>query len=63
MNTNGDTYGIYYFSKRLSEEEENYSVNDRERLGLVFFLKRFRCYLEGCEFEVTTGNEVFKNFF
>lgn len=50
-----------FFSKRLSPSEENYSANDRELLGLVYFLHRFRCYLEGAEFEVLTNNQV--NYF
>lgn len=31
-------------------------------MGLVFFLKLFRCYLEGAEFEVITDNQVLKSF-
>lgn len=54
---------ISYFSKRLTPAEENYSANDRELLGLIYFLKRFRCYLEGSEFEVLTDNQVLKHFF
>lgn len=54
---------ISYFSKRLSQEEENYSANDRELLGLVYFLKRFRCYLEGTSFEVITDNQILKSYF
>lgn len=37
---------ISYFSKRLSTAETDYSANDREILGLIYFLKCFRCYLE-----------------
>lgn len=59
----GNERVISYFSKRLSPAEENYSANDRELLGLVYFLKRFRCYLEGSSFEVLTDNQVLKNFF
>lgn len=54
---------VAYFSKRLNDAEENYTANDRELLGLVYFLKRFRCYLEGSEFEVITDNQVLKHFF
>lgn len=59
----GSEYVISFFSKRLSPAEENYSANDRELLGLVYFLQRFRCYLEGTEFEVLTDNQVLKHFF
>lgn len=59
----GDEHAVSFFSKRLSPAEENYSANDRELLGLVYFLQRFRCYLEGAEFEVLTDNQVLKYFF
>lgn len=52
-----------YFSKRLNSAEEKYTANDSELLGIVYFLKRFRCYLEGAEFEVNTCNKVLKHFF
>ena len=54
---------IAYFSRRLSGTEERYTANERELLGLVYFLKRFRCYLEGSSFEVFTDNQVLHNFF
>lgn len=59
----GREHAISYFSKRLSAAEENYTANDRELLGLVYFLQRFRCYLEGTEFEVFTDNQVLRYFF
>ena len=40
-----------------------YTANDRELFGLISFLNRFRCYLEGTEFEVFTDNQVLKIFF
>ena len=54
---------IAYSSQKLSPAERNYSASDRELLGLVSFLKRFRCYLEGSEFEIFTDNQVLKHFF
>ena len=54
---------VAYFSKRLSKTEQNYSANDRELLGLVYFLKRFRCYLEGSTFQIVTDNQVLKHLF
>lgn len=53
---------IAYYSKILNSAEENYTSNDRELLGLVYFLKPFRCYLEGSTFEVLTDNQVLRNF-
>lgn len=62
LDSNGHDRVIAYFSKRLSKAEENYTANDRELLALVYFSKRFRCYLEGSEFEIITDNQVLKNF-
>lgn len=60
----GDTgeQEILFFSKRLSPEEENYTANDRELLGIIYFLRRFRCYLKGAEFEILTYNQILYNF-
>lgn len=54
---------VKFFSKRFSTAEENYSADDRELLELLYFLKWFRCYLEGTEFEVIADNAVLKYFF
>eukprot|EP00171_Calliarthron_tuberculosum_P023944 IDg23944t1 len=59
----GKEHAVAYFSKRLSEAEQNYTTNDRELLALVYFLQRFRCYLEGASFEVLTDNHILKNLF
>ena len=37
---------IAFFSKKLSPAEQNYTTNDRELVRLIYFLQRFRCYLE-----------------
>lgn len=52
-----------YFSKRFPPAEDNYSANYHELLGLICFLLRFRCYLEGSEAEVVTDNQVLRYFF
>ncbi len=54
---------IVYFSKKLSPAERDYTANDREFLRLIYFLKRFRCYLEGASFAIFTDNQVLKHFF
>lgn len=41
----------------------NYSANYRELLGIVAFLRYFRSYLEGVEFEIVTDNQVLMHFF
>lgn len=54
---------IAYYSKHLKAAEENYTSNDCELLGLVYFLKIFMCYLEGTTFEVITDNQVLRKLF
>ena len=38
---------VYYASKMLTDAEKNYYVTERECLGLIFALKKFRHYLLG----------------
>lgn len=40
----------------------NESANGRELLGLISFLQRSRCYLQGCSCEKLTDNKVLKYF-
>ena len=63
LDADGRDRVIAFFSKKLSLAEQNYTANDRELLGLVYFLQRFRCYLEGTSFEIFTDNQVLKHFF
>lgn len=63
LDENGRDRVIAFFSKKFSDAEANYTANDRELLGLVRFLERFRCYLEGSTFEIFTDNQVLKHFF
>lgn len=63
LDENGNDRVVAYFSKKLADAEVRYTANERELLGLVYFLKRFRCYLEGSTFEVFTDNQVLKHFF
>ena len=63
LDENGHDRVIAFFSKKISPAECNYTANDRELFGLVKFLERFRCYLEGSLFEIITDNQVLKHFF
>lgn len=62
MGEDGRERAIAYFSEHLSPAEENNSANDRDLLAMVYFLKRFRCYLEGSTFELFTDNQLLENF-
>ncbi|OAE22608.1 hypothetical protein AXG93_3149s1000 [Marchantia polymorpha subsp. ruderalis] len=42
-------YPIYYASRQLSAAEKNYTTTEREALGMVFAVKKFRHYLLGYE--------------
>lgn len=37
LNDNGQERAITYFSMRMFPAEENYSANDRELLGVIYF--------------------------
>ena len=63
LDENGKDRVIDFYSKKLSPTESVYTANDRELLGLISFLNRFRCYLEGTEFEVFTDNQVLNSIF
>lgn len=63
LDEDGNGRVVAFFLKRLSQAEEGYTANERKLLGLVYFLKRFRCYLEGASFEMFTDNQVLRNFF
>ncbi len=63
LDDSGKDRVIALFSKKWSPAEQKYTTNDRELLRLIYFLQRFRCYLEGSSFEIFTDNQVLKNFF
>jgi RNase H-like domain found in reverse transcriptase len=54
---------VAFYSKMLFPAKTNCSANYREPLALTSFLKGFRCYLEGTEFENFTDNQFLKHFF
>ena len=42
---NGSDYPIEYASRALSAAESNYSAFEKEAIGVIFALKKFRNYL------------------
>ena len=63
LNDDGRHQVIDFYSKKQSPTEADYTANDRELLGLICFLERFRCYLEDASFEIFTDSQVLKYFF
>jgi hypothetical protein len=52
----GNLRPICYFSRKFSDTQRNYSVRDREALGLVLAVRAFRVYLtagDQCWFTLT----------
>lgn len=53
---------VAYLSKRQISPEDNYSSNDQELLGLLYFLRKFQCHLKRSEFEVINDKQFLKCF-
>ena len=41
---------VYYTSRRLSSVGKNCSITERECLGMIYSVRKFRHYLLGCQF-------------
>ena len=53
----GELFPVSYASRKLLPRERNYSVIERECLGLVWAVQKFYVYLYGKEFILQTDHE------
>jgi hypothetical protein len=53
----GGKYLVYFYSRNLNTAERNYSVSEKECLGVVEAMKRFRC-IEYTHFIVETDHQA-----
>ena len=60
---NGRDHPIHYACRALSSDESNYSAFEREALGVVFALKKFRYYLTSTKFKLYTNQQALKYVF
>ena len=60
---NGRDHPIHYASRALSSAESNYSAIEREALGVVFALKKFRHYLTSNRFKLYADHQALNYVF
>ena len=56
----GFDHPIYYTSRQLNSAEKNYSVTEREALGMIYSVQKFRHYLLGYPFVFHTDHDALK---
>ena len=59
-NDEGHDRPIYFFSRQLSGAEKNYSVTEREGLGIVYSVQKYRHYLLGYKFTFHIDHDALK---
>ena len=58
--TKGHDHPIYFASRQLVQAEKNYSVTEREALGMIFSVQKFRHYLLGNKFIFHVDHDALK---
>jgi hypothetical protein len=54
------TTPIYFASRQLIAAEKNYTTTEREALGMIFAIQKFRDYLLGCPFVFYVDHDTLK---
>ena len=57
---NGRDHPIYFASRQLNAAERNYSVTEREALGMIFSVQKYRHYLLGYKFTFHVDHDALK---
>ena len=57
---NGHDHPIYFASRQLVQAERNYTVTEREALGMIFSVQKFRHYLLGNKFVFHVNHDALK---
>ena len=60
---NGYERPIHYLSKSLTSEQTRWSVIEKEAWGVLYSLKKLRCYLWGADVTVLTDHKPLKGMF
>ena len=63
LDDNGRENPIHYASRVLSDTESKYSAFEREALGVIFALLKFRHYLISNKFKLYTDHQALKYAF
>ena len=56
----GHDHPIYYASRQLVAAERNYTVTEREALGMIYSVQKFRHYLLGYKFVFHVDHDALK---
>ena len=56
----GHDHPIYFASRQLVQAERNYTVTEREALGMIFAVQKFRHYLLGYKFNFHVDHDALK---
>ena len=61
MNFEGHDRPIYFGSRQVSVVEKNYSLIEREALGMIYSIQKYLHYLLGYEFTFHANHDVLKH--